>query len=313
MKESLINDELFRRAFLVALIIGTLCRGFVLRITNKQYPTRPLDYIEQIIVAGLSASLGAIALPALIDKEFSALTFFAVGIQQFQGLAQQERITLENLDDDEMVKKGGSYVEEIASTYETRSYISLFSALAASSAYIFIARRYGASHLLCTIAAIIAGMIVAFIFRVALRRNSVGDIADVVPAELHFEGSQLFVNNVHIIDIGLKSTRDRYIKKGMAIEIIPKTVSDFGIINDLGQRQAILHNIYINMGIDKDIDEVDILAISRANMDKMTVVIPFIPILQDMDVLKQVIKSTPIIETAKGKQSAYKKKPMLFK
>ena len=48
-------------------------------------------------------------------------------------------------------------------------------------------------------------------------------------------------------------------------------------------------------------------------MDKMTVVIPFIPILQDMDVLKNVIKSTPIIETAKGKQSAYKKKPMLFK
>ena len=62
-----------------------------------------------------------------------------------------------------------------------------------------------------------------------------------------------------------------------------------------------------------DIDEADILAISRTNMDKMTVVIPFIPILQDMDVLKQVIKSTPIIETAKGKQSAYKKKPMLFK
>ena len=152
MKESLVNDDLFRHAFIVALIIGTLCRGFVLRVTDKQYPTRPLDYLEQIIIAGLSASLGAIALPALIDKEFSALTFFAVGIQQFQGLAGQERITLENLDNDEVVPKGGAYVEEIASTYETRSYISLFSSLVASTVYIVIARRYDLSPIICTLA-----------------------------------------------------------------------------------------------------------------------------------------------------------------
>ena len=53
-----------------------------------------------------------------------------------------------------------------------------------------------------------------------------------------------------------------------------------------------------------------LLAVSRTDLDKRTVVIPYIPILQDMETLKQVIKSTPIIETAKGKQSAYKKKPI---
>ena len=41
MKESLLNDELFRHAFIVSLIIGVMCRGLVLRITDKQYPTRP--------------------------------------------------------------------------------------------------------------------------------------------------------------------------------------------------------------------------------------------------------------------------------
>ncbi len=308
MKDSLINDDLFRHAFIVALIIGTLCRGLVLRVTDKQYPTKPLDYIEQIIIAGLSASLGAIALPALIDKEFSALTFFAVGIQQFQGLAQQERITLENLDDDEIVQKGGAYVEEIASTYETRSYISLFSALVASTVYIYLARRYKFGMLICTIGAIIGGVIVALIFRAALRRNSIGDVADVVPAKINFKDADLFVNDVRITNIGLQSSRDRYINKGMAVEIIPKSIGDFGIVNDLGQRQAILHNIYIHMGIDKDVDEVDILAISKSDLEKMTVVIPYIPILQNQDVLIQVIKSTPIIGTAKGKQSAYKNK-----
>ena len=77
MKESLIADDLFRRAFIVALLIGVLCRGLVLRVTDKQYPSRPQDYLEQIIISGLSASLGAIAFPALIDNELSALKPFA--------------------------------------------------------------------------------------------------------------------------------------------------------------------------------------------------------------------------------------------
>ena len=119
MKESLIADDLFRRAFIVALLIGVLCRGLVLRVTDKQYPSRPQDYLEQIIISGLLASLGGIAFPALIDKEFSALTFFAVAIQQFQGLSQEERITIENIDNGEVVPKGAAYIEEISSTYES--------------------------------------------------------------------------------------------------------------------------------------------------------------------------------------------------
>ena len=137
MKQSLLSEELFRRSFVVAVIIGIVCRALVLRVVNKQYPKRPYDYIEQIIISGLSASLGAIAFPALMDKEFSSLTFFAVAIQQFQGLAKEERITIENIDEDEMVPKGSGYIEEIASTYESRSYISLFSSLAASTVFSF--------------------------------------------------------------------------------------------------------------------------------------------------------------------------------
>ena len=136
MKDSLINDALFRHAFLTAMIIGVLCRFFLLRVKDKQYPSRPQDYLEQIIVAGLAASLGAIALPALIDKEFSALTFLAVGIQQFQSLSNQEKITLENIDYEDMVEKGAPYIDNISSTYEVRSYVSLFSALVASIIYI---------------------------------------------------------------------------------------------------------------------------------------------------------------------------------
>ena len=305
MKESLIADDLFRRSFIVALFIGVLCRGLVLRVTDKQYPSRPQDYLEQIIISGLSASLGAIAFPALIDKEFSALTFFAVAIQQFQGLSKEEKITIENIDNQEVVPKGAAYIEEIASTYESRSYISLFSALVASVIYIYFARAYKLTFLPCTILAAIGGAIVGLVFRKYLRRDSIGDIADVVEAKVSFEGPILKVNDVFINNIGLEDTRSKYLKDGIAIEIIPKDLKAYGIISDLGQRQAMLHNLFIHFGINKDIDEKDLLATSKINLEKNTVVIPYLPLVKDMDELIKVIKSTPILEVSKGKQSAY--------
>ena len=305
MKQSLIADDVFRRAFIVALFIGILCRGLVLRVTDKQYPTRPQDYLEQIIVSGLAASLGAIAFPALIDKEFSALTFFAVAIQQFQGISQEEKITIENIDNSEVVPKGPAYIEEISSTYESRSYISLFSSLVASVIYLYFARAYKFGFLPCTILAIIGGAIVGLIFKRYLRRRSIGDIADVVEAKINFEGPILYVNDVYISNIGLDATKERYINEGIAIEVIPKDMKAYGIISDLGQRQAILHNLYIHFGINKDVDEKDLLAITKMDFEKNTLVIPYLPLVKDIDELIKVVKSAPILEVAKGKQSIY--------
>ena len=52
---------------------------------------------------------------------------------------------------------------------------------------------------------------------------------------------------------------------------------------------------------------------AKVDLDRKSIVIPITPILQDMDVLIDVIKSTPVLETSKNKQSAYKKKPLFFK
>ena len=221
MKESVLDEALFRHSFLVAVLLGTLCRLLVLRISDRQYPTRPQDYIEQIIMAGLTSALGGIALPALIDKEFSALTFLAVGIQQFQGLSKQEKITLNNIDEDELVPKGVTYIEEIASTYEVRSYVSLFAALCSSIGYILVAKRFGENILICTAVAAILALIVGLIFRRILRRNSINDIADIKEAKLYFDGPIMKVNDVVITNIGLKQTREKFLKGGIALEVVP--------------------------------------------------------------------------------------------
>lgn len=306
MKESVLDEALFRHSFLVAVLLGTLCRLLVLRISDRQYPTRPQDYIEQIIMAGLTSALGGIALPALMDKEFSALTFLAVGIQQFQGLSKQEKITLNNIDEDELVPKGVTYIEEIASTYEVRSYVSLFAALCSSIGYILVAKRFGENILICTAVAAILALIVGLIFRRILRRNSINDIADIKEAKLYFDGPIMKVNDVVITNIGLKQTREKFLKDGIALEVVPKDEKDFGVINDLGHRDAIIHNIFIHTGIDRDIDEHDIVSTSKVDLKTKSVLIVFMPILNDMNLIKQVAGSTPILEAAKGKQSNYK-------
>lgn len=307
MGEDVLKETLFRHSFVVSLILGILCRGLVLRVTDKQYPTRPQDFLEQIITSGLAASLGAIALPALMENEFSALTFFAVAIQQFQGLGEQERITLKNIDEDEIVPKGSAYVEEISSTYESRCYISLLSALTSSWLFIISNNRFKFGFFMCTVVASIGAAIVGLLLRRYLRRHSIGDIADVRQAKIKFDGPLLKVNDVLISNIGLEDTRKKYIENGLAIEIIPRNIGDYGVISDIGQRQAIIHNIFIHMGVNKDVDEKDILTISKLNINKNTVVIPFIPIFKDIDTMVQIAKSTPILETAKGKNSDYKK------
>lgn len=313
MHNSEINDALFRHAFITAMIIGTSCRFFVLRVQDKQYPSRPKDYIEQIIVAALAASLGAVALPALIDKEFSALTFLAVGIEQFQGLSLQEQITLKNIDNDDIIDKGYPYIDEIASTYEVRSYVSLFSSLIASLIYIYTAKNYNPGVLLCIVFSTIGGIIVALIFRRLLRRKSVNDIADVYLAKISFDGPLLKVNDVVITNIGLKESRQKYLEKGLAIEIVPKDMESFGTLNDVGQQKSIIHNIYIHLGMDKDVDERDLLAFSETDLKKKSILIVMIPLLKDEIIFMQVAESTPILDTAKGKQTAYRKKSLLFK
>ena len=114
------------------------------------------------------------------------------------------------------------------------------------------------------------------------------------------------VNDVVITNIGLKETREKFLKGGIALEVVPKDEKDFGVINDLGQRDAIIHNIFIHTGVDKDVDEHDIVSTSKVDLKTKSVLIVFMPILNDMNLIKQVAGSTPILEAAKGKQSNYK-------
>ena len=293
------------KIFFIGIIIGILSRLIMLHLDQKQYPTEPNILLSQLVLAFVASALGSLLVPALIERSYTSITFLSLAAQQFRQVRDNRRDTLQNLEDVQLIQRGNAFIEEISSTYESRSYISLFSSLVASVIYIYFARAYKFGFLPCTILAAIGGVIVGFIFKRYLRRSSIGDIADVVEAKINFDGPILKVNDVFIENIGLEDTRSKYLKEGIAIEIIPKNMKAYGVVSDLGQRQAVLHNLFIHFGINKDIDEKDLLATTKINLDKNTVVIPYLPLVKDIDELIKVVKSTPILEVSKGKQSAY--------
>ncbi|MGL5642653.1 MAG: YIEGIA domain-containing protein [Paraclostridium sp.] len=302
------DATLFRRAFGVALILGVLCRLIVLRIINKQQPTQPQDYIEQLILSFIASALGAIAFPALLDKEFAALTFLAVGIQQFQEVASEEEITLSNLENSDLVQKGTTYIHEISKEYEVRNYLSIFSSLAASIVFILCNNKLKFNFFMCFVGAAIAAIVVGYIFKKILSNKSLEDIVDVEVVPIEFDGPLLTIDGVVITNVGLETSKQRYLKKGIGIKVIPKDMVSAGIIGDTAQQQAMLYNVYLHMGIDKDVDEPEFMPIARTNPKDKSVNFGFIPLVKDIDLTVEAIKSAPILDSAKGNNNAYRTK-----
>ena len=61
------------------------------------------------------------------------------------------------------------------------------------------------------------------------------------------------------------------------------------------------------MGIDKDVDEPEFTPIARTNPNDNSVNFGFIPLVKDIDLTVEAIKSTPILDSSKGNNNAYSK------
>jgi hypothetical protein len=108
-----------------AVFTGTLARLFVLKEDYRQYPSYPNGYLIHIITAFVAAFLGAVAIPALITRNFIAVTFLALAIQQFRDIRKMERESLKDLENTEYTYRGDAYIDGIAKTFESRNYFSL--------------------------------------------------------------------------------------------------------------------------------------------------------------------------------------------
>ncbi len=298
-----------RNIFLIGVVIGIVSRLITLNIDRKQYPTQPNMLVSQIVLAIVGSALGAMLVPALIQKSYTSITFLSLAASQFRQVRHSKRNSLIEMDDALLVKRGEGYIEEIALTYEVRSYTCILTALTTSTAYHLCKTELYLGETQSIILGSAAGIALALIFKKLFVRESIGSIAEVVPAKISFDGPLLKVNDVVISNIGLDSSKQRYLEHGLAVEIIPKNGSyiSSGIILNPGQRQTIANIAYSRLGIMRTPDEPDFVPLLRRNPQNESLVMPYIPIEKDINKLIAAVKSTPIIESARGQNWALKR------
>jgi hypothetical protein len=128
---------LYHTSIIGGLAAGVLARLFMLRLDYRQYPTYPHDIITHIALGSIAALIGAVFIPALLFKQYTAVTFLALAAEQFRNVRNMERETLTKLEETELVPRGIDYIEGIARTFEARNYLTIFTAVIISGVIIW--------------------------------------------------------------------------------------------------------------------------------------------------------------------------------
>ena len=83
---------------LLGILFGFVGRVVLLKSDYRHYPTHPHGMIIHLTLGFIAASLGSIAVPAIIEREYTAVTFLAVAAQHFREVRNMERETLTRME-----------------------------------------------------------------------------------------------------------------------------------------------------------------------------------------------------------------------
>lgn len=275
------------------VMAGTLARLLLLRRDYRQFPSYPQGYTIHLSLGFIAAALGAIAPPAIATGDLAAASFLALAATQFREVRAVERESLRNMEPTELVPRGAAYIEGIARVFEARNYLAMATALLASLAGV-VGLRWGAWWSLgCGLA---TGLVAVALVQGLMSGQRVGDIAIVKPARVEFDGPILTVAGVQIMNVGLPAARERYLQEGLAVVIRPKDANARATLSNLGQRQAITHEVAMLLGIKMDVDEPEFTPIARQNPATGEVVLAIVPLLRDERALVRAVEYVPVLE-----------------
>lgn len=286
--------DTYTEAIVLGMAAGFLARLYMLRTDYRNYPSYPHGYIIHLSLGAIAASLAAIALPALLEEEYTAVTFLVLCAQQFRDIRNMERETLMNLEEHKLVPRGLDYIEGIAKVFESRNYLVMLVALVTSGVVLYGGWPWGVA----------AGAGMILFARFLMRGSFIGDIARVEQGRLHFEKSLLYVNDIVIMNVGDPVAREKILAEGVALILHPYDDDGRSVLNDLGQRQALLHDISMLVGNQVEIGEQEWTPAARKNMNTGALGIFLIPNEKDIDCVIEAAKRTPVLESAVQKPLA---------
>ncbi|HBE87261.1 MAG TPA: YIEGIA protein [Lachnoclostridium sp.] len=288
MEKTLAFHDLF--VILCGIVMGTIARIVTLRIDTRQNPSYPTGGFINIVIGILASFLGAVAIPSLLNKEFTAVTFIALAIQHFRDVRKTEKESLEDLEKTEYSKRGAAYIDGIAKTYESRNYLSLLTSLFV----VLILSIVSADSLVINmIGAAASGFGMIYFLTRITKGKCIGDICNIREGKITIDHSDLLVNGMFVTNVlGTERSRDLFLKEGIGIVIEPKTDKFRITVENYGQRQAMLFEATRTFGVKR-------YSFTRKNFTNGALLLAFVPIIRDPDAIIDVIKKTPVLESSR--------------
>ena len=272
---------------IIGTLIGLLGRIVFLRTDFRQYPTYPTGRIIHISFGFIASFIGAVAVPAVIESDWTAVTFLGLAATQFREIRSMERETLEKVDNKELVKRGEAFIEGMAQAFEGRNYLVMFVGLLTTLIAVYNIWF-----------SIIGGIIAIFVAKLLMKGKLLTSMADIIEGEIRFEGPNLYVSDIHIKNVGLEESRNIIIERSVGAIIIPKNENSIITLSHLGQRQAMLHHIANILGAYLDTGEPDLIPLTKRDMADGRVALFFLPKEKNFDQIKEVLKHVPILDSA---------------
>ncbi|GAA5415382.1 hypothetical protein Pryu01_00406 [Paraliobacillus ryukyuensis] len=268
--------------------VGTIARAIMLRTDYRQYPTYLHGKVIHLALGFIAAALGSVAIPAIMEKEFTAVTFLTIAASQFREVRNMERNTLTELDGYELVPRGNTYIEGIAVAFESRNYLVIFTAFLTTLAYLVFN----------WIAALAVTIVIFIINRKLMSGSTLKEIVDISHSDIHFEGAGLYVDNIYIMNIGLPERQEEIRKYGMGFILTPKNFDVRSTIANLGQRQAILHDISVSLGVFRDSGTPALVPLIKRELDDGRIGVFILPQDHNPKKAAEIIGAVPVLENA---------------
>lgn len=272
---------------IIGAAMGFIARVIFLRTDFRQYPTYPTGRNIQLSFGFIAAFIGAVAVPSVLESDWTAVTFLGLAATQFREIRSMERETLEKVDEEELVKRGNGFIEGMAQAFEGRNYFVMFVALVATIIAIYNIWL-----------SLIGGIVAIYLAKFLMKGQMLMKIAEISEGDIRFDGPNLYVSDIHIKNVGLADSQQIIMERAVGAIITPKNKNSILTISNLGQRQAMLHHIANVLGSYLDSGEPDLVPLSKRNMDDGRVALFFLPNEADFAQIKKVLEHVPILDSA---------------
>ncbi|MBD2845184.1 YIEGIA domain-containing protein [Paenibacillus sp. IB182496] len=270
------------------VVFGLVARLLMLRTDYRQYPTYPHGRIIHISLGVIAAALGAVAVPALFNKDYTAITFLTLAAQQFRDVRKMERETLTKIDEMELVSRGSTYIEGIAMVFEGRNYLVILTAFLTSLFTISFAWYYG----------LVAGCFSLLIVRILRSGKLIAHIAEARVAPVRIEGADLYVGDIYIMNVGLRDNQELIARRGMGLILQPRDANAKATLSNLGQRQAILYDLSTILGVYRDSSEPALVPMAKLDMHDGRLAVFILPQELSPAKAREVALRVPVLESA---------------